>query len=229
MQNTVEMAQSRLRERTLVMIKPDAFLRGLTAEIMLRLERLGLRLVAMKTVQPTEEQIIGHFPKDPAWVATMGQKTLDSYKDHGIDPIEILGTSDSTQIGEMIRDWNYHYLRLGPVVVIVYEGVRAIPAVRKVIGNTLPYKAEPGTIRGDYSINTPELANIVGSACKNLIHASGNAEEAEQEIANWFKPQELMDYTRLDTYLSYLAGQNYPHQDLNTSRLAALESQSHGR
>lgn len=202
-----ERLQKMLGERTLVLIKPDAVMRGLIGVICQRFEQAGLKIVACKMVFPTKKLLDGHFPKSEDWVRGMGEKTLETYREYQIDPVEILGTADALIIGQKIKEWNYRYLMLGPVMVMVLEGIHAINTVRKIIGHTLPYKAEPGTIRGDFSINAPDLANVVGSACKNLVHASGTIEEAEQEIANWFNTTELLTWQRTDDFVHFVLGE----------------------
>lgn len=199
--------QKMIGERTLVIIKPDAVMRGLIGVICQRFEQTGLRIVASKMIFPTRELLNGHFPKSEDWVRGMGEKTLETYLEYGIDPIEIFGTADALAIGLKIKEWNYHYLMLGSVMAIVFEGVHAVNTVRKLIGHTLPYKATPGTIRGDFSINAPDLANVVGSACKNLVHASGTIEEANQEISNWFYPNELVVWQRTDDFVHFNLGE----------------------
>jgi len=196
-----------LGERTLVLIKPDAVKRGLIGAICQRFEQSGLKIAACKMILPTRERLDGHFPKSEEWVRGMGEKTLETYREYTIDPVEILGTADSLVIGQKIKEWNYHYLMMGPVMVMALEGIHAVDVVRKLIGHTLPFKAEPGTIRGDFSINAPDLANVVGSSCKNLVHASGTIEEAKQEIANWFIPAELIAYKRTDDFVHFVQGE----------------------
>jgi nucleoside-diphosphate kinase len=78
------------------------------------------------------------------------------------------------------------YITSTPVVVMVLEGHEAIGAVRKMVGATRPWEAEAGTIRGDYAL----------MGLRNLIHASDAPETASNEIALWFKPEELVEYTR---------------------------------
>lgn len=202
-----ERLQKMLGERTLVLIKPDAVMRGLIGVICQRFEQAGLKIVACKMVFPTRELLDGHFPKSEEWIRGMGEKTLETYREYGIDPVDILGTADALAIGQKIKEWNYRYLTLGPVMVIALEGIHAVDTVRKLIGHTLPYKASPGTIRGDFSINAPDLANVVGSACKNLVHASGTTEEAEQEIANWFSSAELLAWQRTDDFVHFVLGE----------------------
>lgn len=200
--------QKMISEKTLVLFKPDTLQRGLSGEILNRLERTGLKMVACKMILPTRQILDGHFPiSDENWIKGMGEKSLETYKELGIDPVDALGTSDSLEIGKKILEWNYEYLSMGPVLAIVFEGIHAVASVRKIIGATLPFKALPGTIRGDFSINSPDLANVVGSACKNMIHASGNLEEAENEIKNWFKPEEIISWDKSADYMHFLQGE----------------------
>jgi len=86
----------------------------------------------------------------------------------------------------------------GPVAAFVLEGIHAITAVRKLVGDTLPYRAAPGTIRGDFSIDSPTVANLMKRPVRNLIHASGSVEEAALEIPLWFNERELYEYERAD-------------------------------
>ena len=201
------MLKQMLGEQTLVLLKPDAVKRCLVGRILQRFEDAGLKIVAFKLVFATKGQLDGHFPVSDEWVRGMGEKTLETYREYGIDPVEILGTNDPFEIGVRIKHWNYQYLTLGPIMVVALQGVHAIDTTRKLIGHTLPYKAMPGTIRGDFSINAPDLANLVGSACKNLIHASGNKEEAKVEIANWFSNNEILSWERADEFVHFIEGE----------------------
>lgn len=85
-------------------------------------------------------------------------------------------------------------MQSGPVVAIVLEGLSAISLVRKMVGDTEPQKALPGTIRGDYAHMGFAHADKRDVGVPNLIHASGNNEEAEAEIAHWFSESELFEY-----------------------------------
>jgi nucleoside-diphosphate kinase len=80
------------------------------------------------------------------------------------------------------------------VIAVVLEGVDAVSLVRKMVGTTAPKEAVPGTIRGDYAHMGFEYANGEGIGIPNLIHASGDPKEAEQEIDHWFSESELFDY-----------------------------------
>lgn len=191
-------ATSIKQERTLVLLKPDAVARGLVGEVIGRFERAGLKLVAMKIVHPTAEKAAGHYNGPDAWISGMGQKTLDSFEEFGMDVMAVLGTEDPFAIGTMVRGWLIDYVSSGPIVAIVLEGVHAISAVRRLIGFTIPSRAEPGTIRGDLSIDSNTISSLETRATKNLIHASGNPEEAAQEIAYWFDDDEIVAYTRTD-------------------------------
>jgi len=82
----------------------------------------------------------------------------------------------------------------GPVLAFVLQGPHAIEVVRKIVGFTLPQKSQPGTIRGDYSFDSSYLANKNKRPIRNLIHASGNKEEAEFELSLWFSETDLFDY-----------------------------------
>lgn len=185
-------------EKTLVLIKPDGVKRGLAGEIVRRIEQRGLKIVALKMVVATKEQIDGHYPKDQAWVHRLGEKSLGTYNKYGIDPVQALGTNDADEIGKMVRGWIVDFMVSGPLVKMVVEGVHAIDMVRKLCGNTLPNLAEMGTIRGDYSVDSPALANADKRAVHNIIHASETQEEARHELAYWFQPDEIHDYKRAE-------------------------------
>lgn len=185
-------------ERTLVLIKPDGVKRGLVGEIVHRIEQRGLKIIALKMIQASEEKIMGHYPKDDAWVKRLGEKSLKTYEKYGIDPIKELGTDKPEEIGKMVRSWIIGYMTEGPLVKIVIEGVHAIDMVRKISGNTLPNLAEMGTVRGDYSVDSPALANSGKRAVHNLIHASETPEEARHELAYWFTDDEIHDYRRAE-------------------------------
>lgn len=186
-------------EQTLVLIKPDGVKRALMGEIIGRFEKAGLKLVACKMVWVHKELVDKHYPNErEEFISGMGNKTLDNYKALGIDPIQHAGTDDPHKIGLLINAWNKELLTSGPVMAMVWEGNHAITNIRRIVGPTLPSMAQPGTIRGDFSVDSSALANEKKRAIKNLIHASGNPEEAELEIGLWFKPEEIHTYKRAD-------------------------------
>lgn len=188
-----------LREqRTFCMIKPDGVARGLVGEIVLRIEKAGLKVVAMKMMKPTKEQIVAHYPmSDQAWVDRLGDKGLSTFKELELDPKEHLGTDDHSVVGRNVAESLIGYMTSGPVVAMVVEGVHAIEMVRKLAGHTLPVKAAVGTIRGDFSVDSPAIANVEGRALHNLFHASENPEEAANEVKLWFDTAELNEYKRV--------------------------------
>lgn len=185
-------------ERTYVMVKPDGVKRGLTGEIIKRIEQRGLKVIALSMMKPTYDQINDHYPKDPAWISRLGDKTLATYAKYGYDAIEELGTADNAEIGKMVREWLVNYMTSAPLVKMVVEGVHAVDMVRKLAGNTMPYIAEMGTIRGDFSVDSAASANKDKRAVHNIVHASETPEEAAHEIEHWFKPEEIYGYKRAE-------------------------------
>jgi len=186
-------------ERTLVVFKPDSVARGLIGEILSRFEKTGLKVIGAKMIQVSREMAEKHYPADrkELWEG-IGNKTLTHYKEVGADAKKLLGSDNAAEIGKIVRVWLLDYITLGPVIAFVLEAPHAVELVRKLCGNTLALKAEPGTIRGDYSYDSAFLANNSKRALKNLIHASGSLEEAKYEIPLWFKSSELYSYKRCD-------------------------------
>jgi len=185
-------------ERTFVMVKPDGVKRGLTGEIIKRIEQRGLKVIALQMVMPTRQQVDDHYPKTETWIARLGEKTLNTYAKYGYDAIEELGTDDKLAIGQMVRQWLIEYMTSAPLVKMVVEGVHAVDMVRKLSGNTMPYIAEMGTIRGDFSVDSAAAANKDKRSVHNIIHASETPEEAAHEIAHWFSPEDLHAYKRVE-------------------------------
>jgi nucleoside-diphosphate kinase len=184
-------------ERTFVMVKPDGVRKGLTGEIIRRFEQRDLKIVALQMFEPTRQQIDDHYPKDEAWIARLGQKTLKTYEKYGFDAKTELGMENDLEIGKEVRRWLVDYMLSAPLVRMVVQGIHAVDVVRKIAGPTLPYMAEVGTIRGDFSIDSPLLANKEKRAVMNLVHASETPEEAEHEIEHWFgKDAKIYQYKR---------------------------------
>ncbi|HEX9594717.1 MAG TPA: nucleoside-diphosphate kinase [Candidatus Saccharimonadales bacterium] len=182
-------------ERTLVILKPDAVQRGIVGDVVSRFEKVGLKIVGAKMFTPSRKVLDEHYPRDrKEFVEGIGKRTLDGYKDMGIDVKEQFGTTDALKVGEEIRQWLVDFLRSGPVLALVIEGPHAIEVVRKIVGHTMPQKADPGTIRGDYSFDSAYLGNVNKRPIRNLIHASGSKEEAEFEVSLWFSESEIFDY-----------------------------------
>lgn len=152
-------------QRTLVLLKPDTLERGLVGEVIQRFEKVGLKLVGLKMVWPNEETALKHYTEDLA-----------------------------IRRGEHVRKLMVEMLVSGPVVAIALEGIEVVELVRKMVGGTEPKTAAPGTIRGDFSHVSYKHADAKGKGIFNLIHASGNAEEAVQEIQVWFDADELHEF-----------------------------------
>ncbi|HKL44466.1 MAG TPA: nucleoside-diphosphate kinase [Candidatus Absconditabacterales bacterium] len=158
-------------ERTLVVLKPDAIGRSVIGDVISRFERAGLHIVAMKMVKPDAEFFKGHY--------------------EGIGQL-------GTRKGEKILNRVIDDMMATPVLAMVIEGVEVVEYVRKLVGPTEPKSAMPGTIRGDFAhISYAYVDNNPGASVYNLIHASADSSEAEQEIKHWFKPGEMFDYDPL--------------------------------
>ena len=187
------------KERTLVLIKPDGIQRTLVGEIIRRYEQSGLKLAAIKMVVPTPELVEMHYLVDPEWRVKTGQKTIEAYRKKGKTP----PTEDPLHATEIILNALKKYMSAGPVIACVWEGMHAAGIVRKITGGTEPLTSDVGTIRGDLTIDSYEVADIDGRAVRNLIHASGSGLEAEKEIALWFKPEEVINYRRIQDGILY--------------------------
>ncbi len=194
----ISMQPSFKQERTYLMIKPDGVKRGLTGEIIQRVEQRGLKIIALEMSTPNRQQMDDHYPKDEAWRQRIGEKTLATYAKYHIDADAALGTHDPLAIGNMVRQWLIDFMTSGPVVKMVVEGIHAIDMVRKLCGNTMPYLAEMGTIRGDFSVDSPAEANRAKRSVHNLVHASETAAEAQHEIEHWFSLEQIHSYNRAE-------------------------------
>ncbi len=151
-------------ERTLIVVKPDGVQRSLVGRLLQRFEDVGFKIVGMKMV----------------WI------DADFAKKHYFD----LGE----RRGEHVLNNMVKLMTEGPVVAVVLEGVEAAENVRRIVGATEPKSAAPGTIRGDFAHHSFSYTDEKGQGIRNLIHASGDAKEAKQEIALWFKDDEIHDY-----------------------------------
>ena len=158
-------------EKTLIVFKPDAVQRGIVGEILTRFERVGLKIVATKMIAPTKDHYHRHYEEIGKMITRRGQEKFD------------------ITLEMMVQ---------GPVIAMVLEGVEAVELVRKLVGTTEPKSALPGTIRGDFSHMSFGYADGESKGIPNLIHASGDREEAEQEIDHWFSDEELYNYALLN-------------------------------
>jgi len=187
------------QERTLVIIKPDGVQRTLIGEIIKRLERPGLKLVAMKMCVPTEEHVEKHYTLDPEWRRITGEKRIKNAKEKG----EKLETEDPLEITAVILEKLKKYMTSGPVIAMVWQGAHSTELVRKIVGGTEPRSSDVGTIRGDFVLDSYTMADTDGRAVRNLIHASGTAKESEAEINHWFKKDEIVDYRLVQEQILY--------------------------
>jgi nucleoside-diphosphate kinase len=145
----------------------------------------------------SRKEMDSHYPKDEAWIRRLGEKTMTTYAKYGQDVKRDFGTSDLNKIGKVVRGWVVDFTSSAPMVKMVVQGVHAVDMVRKIVGPTMPYLAEMGTIRGDFSADSPINANSERRAIYNLVHASENPQEAKHEIEHWFgKRQSVFKYKR---------------------------------
>ncbi len=175
-----------MTERTLILIKPDAVKRGLIGEIISRFERVGLTLDDMKLIKPIGKIVEKHYPDDVNWLTSAGKKTKETYKKYHLNLIKDLGTDDAQKIGDLIRKWLIEHLSSGVVIAMILSGNHAVEIARKIVGSTVPLFAELGTIRGDFSIDSPDFSTQEKRVLQNLVHASETLDEANREIALWF-------------------------------------------
>lgn len=187
------------KERTLVIIKPDGVQRTLIGEIIKRYERVGLKLVGLKMVVPTKEEVEKHYTIDPSWKKNVGEKAISAYEKKGIKP----PSNDPLEVGERVLKTLIKYITSGPVVPMVWEGAHAVEVVRKITGGTEPRTSDIGTIRGDFVLDSYMMADTDGRAVRNLIHASGSVDDANKEIKLWFKDEEIIDYRLVQEQILY--------------------------
>lgn len=184
-------------QRTLVLVKPDGVERHLAGEIIHRFERAGLKLVGLKLVWATPAIINRHYRDDAEYLISIGEKTIHGYEKLGIHVRET-----PLEIGRRVRQYLHRHLSISPVVAMVLQGTNAVLNVRQLVGSTDPLLADVGSIRGDLTIDTIQLADVERRGVRNLVHASGDPAEAEREIKIWFRPGELYEYrTVMDVVL----------------------------
>jgi nucleoside-diphosphate kinase len=189
------------RERTLVIIKPDGIQRSLIGEILGRYERVGLKLVALKMMIPSEEHAVKHYHEvgGEEWLENVGAKARAAYEKKGLkSPYKT-----NKDNGWAVLKANAKYLSAGPVVCMVWEGNQACAIVRKLTGATEPLSSDVGTVRGDLTIDSYQAADTDQRSVRNLIHASGNPEESAKEIKIWFRDEELLKYNHIQERMIY--------------------------
>ena len=176
-------------ERTVILVKHDGVQRGLVGETVKRFEQKGMKIIAMKMVQPNKELALRHYKFTPEWVNKLATNTRKAAEAKG----KTLTETDD-QIAQRVQGWLINYLTEGPIVAILFEGYHAIEIGRKIVGHAEARQAGIGTIRGDYSVESYDLADVKERPIRNMVHASGSKEEADNEISVWFKDDEIVNY-----------------------------------
>ena len=186
-------------EKTLVIIKPDGVQRSLMGEIIGRLEKVGLKMVGAKFFMPQTDKVEEHYLLDPNWKRIVGEKAIESYQKKGQEP----PSNDPEEVGQKVLDGLKKYITSGPVLAMVWQGAHSIEIVRKLVGGTEPRSTDVGTIRGDYVIDSYQMADVDGRSIRNLIHASGSIDEAGKEIPLWFDEGEIVEYRLVQEQILY--------------------------
>jgi nucleoside-diphosphate kinase len=186
-------------EQTLVLIKPDGVQRGLIGTILSRFEQVGLKIVAMKMVHAEQEDVDKHYALTEEWMMAVFTKAKTKYEAEG----KVFPYADHKAYGGEIKAGLVDFLRSSPIVAMVLEGEMAVSLVRKLVGATEPASSPAGTIRGDLSHDTYALSNAQNRPLRNLIHASGNVQEANNEIPIWFSEVELHKYEHVNDRVQY--------------------------
>lgn len=190
------------KERTFVILKPDAVQRGLVGEIVQRFERIGLKIVAMKMHQVEEPKLWAHYNKDDAWYEKKGKNIVENKTKLGM-PVE----KEAIEYGKDIIRAMVHFMTASPVVSLVLEGNQAQAVVKRIVGSTEPSTADTGTIRGDYALDSYFLCDTDGSrGMRNLIHCTDPADGADaydREVAIWFTKEEVLSYRLVSEAMLY--------------------------
>jgi nucleoside-diphosphate kinase len=186
-------------EQTLVLIKPDGVQRGLIGEILGRFERVGLKIIALKMVHPSHKDVDRHYALTEEWMRAAFDKAKAKY-DANNEPFP---HKDYLAYGTEIKRGLVDFLKSAPVLAMVLEGELAVSLVRKLVGTTEPASSLPGTIRGDLAHDSYSLSNSQNRPIRNLIHASGNIDEAKQEVPIWFTDTELHKYEHVNDRVQY--------------------------
>jgi nucleoside-diphosphate kinase len=174
-------------ERTLLLMKPDVLQRQIVGEIISRFERKGFKIIGMKMLNATREQVGEHYIDDEAYLIETGEKAKKGAEARGED----IKSWNSLERGKIIRQRNIDYLTCGPILAMVLEGFGVVTQVRKVLGSASPADSDIGTIRDDYSLDTYTLADYISRSTRTMLHASDSVENAERELKIWFKESEL--------------------------------------
>lgn len=186
------------KQRTFVILKPDAVQRSLMGEIIKRIERTGLKMVALKMVMATEDQCWKHYNKDEEWFLKKGQMVIENLQKAGL-PVE----KEAVEYGRDIIGALVKFMTCGPVIPMIFEGNQAVGIVKKIVGGTEPTSSDVGTVRGDFTLDSYELSNLDQRAVRNLVHCSDLSDEAEREISIWFNESEVIAYRLIAEQILY--------------------------
>ncbi len=186
------------QERSLVLLKPDTVQRSLVGEVIKRFEQTGLKIVSMKMIIPTEAQLLVHYNKDDSWYERKGKGIVEELTTQGQEI-----TKEPIEYGKDIIRTIVRYMTAAPVVAMILEGNKAVSVVTKIVGTTEPSTSDVGTIRGDYTVDSYSHSTFENRAVRNLVHQSESPEEAEREIAIWFKDEEIMNYVTAQERILY--------------------------
>ncbi len=186
------------KERTLVILKPDAIQRGLIGDLLKRFENTGLKLIAMKMIVPKEDLVWQHYNKDEAWFQSKGEKLVENLKAAGL-PVE----KEAIEYGREIIGALVKFMTASPVIPMVWEGNQSVSIIKKIVGSTEPATSAVGTIRGDYTLDSYEISNLDGRAVRNLVHCTDDPSESEREISLWFNSEELINYRLIAEQMLY--------------------------
>jgi len=192
------MASHPKQERTLVIIKPDGIQRSLMGEVLMRIERTGLKFVAVKFLLPEADQCWKHYNKDDEWFMKKGTLVVDNRTAQGLS-IE----KEPMEYGKDIIQLNVEFFTSGPVLALIVEGNQSVAIVKKLVGGTEPTTSDVGTIRGDLTVDSYALSSIDNRAVRNLVHCSDSPEEALREIPLWFAPADIVNYRLIQEQVLY--------------------------
>lgn len=173
-------------ENTFVIFKPDATARGLVGRILQRFEDVGLQIAYIGYVEQADEKTLRqHYNKDDAWKLKIGGYCKADYEKIGLNVKDFMGTDEPIKLGQIVIDRLIDYMQAGPIITLILRGYNAVNIVRKITGSTYPIDAETGSIRGQFSNDSKEIAFLEGRSVINLLHSSGTVEEARDEISLW--------------------------------------------
>ena len=181
-----------------MILKPDAIQRSLVGEILKRFERTGLKFVAMKFFVPEAVTTWTHYGKNDEWFLKKGTRIVEERTKNNM-PIE----KEAIEYGKDIIQGCVDLFTCGPVLAMVIEGNQSVAVVKKLVGGTEPTTSDVGTIRGDFTLDSYEVAGIDSRAVRNLVHCSDSVEEAEREIKLWFTDKEIVGYRLVQEEILY--------------------------